>query len=81
MIAKAETQEPQINKEQPTSFRLLTPEQAASILSVAVGTLANWRCKQVEGQPPYHDVMGMIRYRSDELEAWMRKQTEMTSAI
>lgn len=49
---------------------LLRPADAAAYLSVAVQTLARWRC---EGQGPRFVKLGkrLVAYRRDDLEAWL----------
>jgi len=47
----------------------MTTEQAASYLSVAPGTLRNWR---VDGQGPRANVVGrIVRYHRESLDAFM----------
>jgi hypothetical protein len=57
---------------QPPLSPLLTPQDAAAYLRVAVRTLSNWRSQG--GGPPYLKIRGLIRYRQDELEAWVQAQ-------
>jgi excisionase family DNA binding protein len=50
---------------------LLTPAEAAAYLHVAVQTLAKWR-HQRKG-PSYAKLgWGLVRYRREELEAWVQ---------
>lgn len=49
----------------------LTTDEAAGYLSVAPGTLRNWR---VDGQGPRANVVGrIVRYHRDSLDAFMRE--------
>ena len=49
---------------------LLTPAEAAKILKVSVGTLANWRCKK-QG-PKFKKINGKaIRYREVDLKKFI----------
>ena len=54
---------------------LLTPSQVAARLSVSLHTLQAWRSKCVG--PKYVKLAGgvnaSVRYRSDELEAWLAR--------
>lgn len=47
----------------------LTPAEAAAVLSVPTGTLAQWRYRG-EG-PIYSKVGSVIRYRRNALDAWL----------
>lgn len=49
----------------------LTNTEAAAILGVHRNTLHNWRTGNTS--PPWHQHGRKIRYRRDDLEAWMRK--------
>lgn len=53
--------------------RLLTPDQAASILAVQTKTLSHWRYTG-EG-PAYTKVGRLVRYRRADLDAWVDAQT------
>ncbi len=61
-------------------LQLYTPEQVASMLNVAVGTLSNWRHQRRSGDdvgPPYVRINGSsIRYPEDSLKAWLLKKAE-----
>ena len=52
--------------------RLLTPLEVAETLKVPVGTLAQWRYRRIG--PPYMRIGRHVRYRAQELEAWIRRQ-------
>ena len=55
---------------------LLTPKEAAYLLSVSEKTLENWR--GVDKGPPFIRFTGArrgVRYRLDELKKWIDEQT------
>jgi len=57
--------------------KLLTPREAAEILGVPEGTLAQWR-SQRRG-PPYIKLEGrLVRYRTSDLEEWVSRQVVET---
>lgn len=47
----------------------MTPSQLADYLGVPEHTLAQWRSRK-EG-PPYLKVGALVRYDSDDIEAWL----------
>lgn len=52
--------------------RLLRPADMAARIGVPVGTLANWRC---DGRGPRYLKVGRhVRYRVEDLEAWLDRQ-------
>ena len=53
---------------------LLSAEQAAEYLGVAVQTLSKWRCTG-EQSIPYIRVGRSIRYRVEALEEWLHART------
>lgn len=53
---------------------LLSAEQAAEYLGVAVQTLSKWRCTG-EQNIPYIRVGRSIRYRLEALEQWLQDRT------
>jgi len=57
-----------------TQHDLVTPKDAAAIMSVSVGTLAKWRST---GHPsiPYVKIGRCVRYRRAELEDYIQKYT------
>ncbi len=58
--------------------RYLKPAKAAEkIGNVTVGTLANWRWKEVG--PPYYRVAGLILYADDEIDAWIAAGRQSTA--
>lgn len=62
------------------SSRLLTPAQAAEVLGIPEGTLAQWR-SQRRG-PPFVKLEGrLVRYRSTDMEKYISArvvETELT---
>lgn len=53
--------------------QLITPRQLSDYLGVPTGTLANWR---YQGQgPPFVKVGRQVRYRSDDLDLWLRSNS------
>lgn len=63
----------------PHSLALLDPPAVAKILGIRVGTLASWRC---EGRSPlpYLKVGGRVRYRFDDVAAFLAATTATPSA-
>lgn len=53
---------------------LLSNAQAAEYLGIAPITLSIWRCKK-SYRIPYTKVGGRIRYRKDDLDAWLASRT------
>jgi hypothetical protein len=47
----------------------MRPSKAAAKLSVTIGTLANWRTKQIG--PPFYRVGGLVLYADDEVDRWI----------
>ncbi|MHB9029318.1 MAG: helix-turn-helix domain-containing protein [Candidatus Latescibacterota bacterium] len=54
---------------------LLTPEEAAQRLGVKIGTLAHWRTKK-RYDLPYIKWLGRIRYRPEDLKAFIERRTK-----
>ena len=50
---------------------LLTCKDAALYLGLSVSTLAKWRCYRVPDKPPWHEFGTAVRYREEELDAWV----------
>lgn len=48
----------------------ITPAEAAELIGIARGSLANWRLAR--RGPPYYVVGSRIRYRLDEIHQWMQ---------
>lgn len=57
----------------------LSPEQVAAELGVKVGTLAVWRSRGDRG-PAFHRFNSVIRYKRDDLAAWIAAQRVATPA-
>ncbi len=58
--------------------QLLTPNEVSDYLCVPTTTLANWRYL---GQgPPFAHVGRHVRYRADDLDAWVRSNVADPSA-
>ena len=53
---------------------LLTREQAAEMLGLRVATLAVWACTGRHNLP-YIKVGSRVRYRREELDAWLASRT------
>lgn len=51
---------------------MLTVREAAALLSIPKGTLDLWR--QEKKGPPFYRMGGRIRYKREDLEAWLEKQ-------
>lgn len=57
--------------------RTLTPHEVAEYYSIAVGTLANWRCRK--HGPKYHKLGSRkILYDIEEIERWIQDHTVLT---
>jgi len=54
---------------------LLLPKDAATYLGLAQQTLAGWRYRKVG--PEYLKVCGRIRYRMEDLEAFVKQAREL----
>ena len=54
-------------------MKLLTPPELADLLGIPEATLAQWRYRHVG--PPYVKVGRHIRYRVEDIEAWVEAQT------
>jgi predicted DNA-binding transcriptional regulator AlpA len=52
---------------------LILPSEAADYLKVTVQTLARWRMARPGKGPPYCKLgRGLVRYRREDLEAWVQ---------
>ena len=56
--------------------RLLTSDEAAEVLRVPVATLRTWRSRRRGYGPPAVHLGGNIRYRPEDLLAWIDAHTE-----
>jgi predicted DNA-binding transcriptional regulator AlpA len=54
--------------------RLMTRNEAATVLGLRANTLAKWACTKTCG-PCYLKLGGSVRYRESDLQAWIDKQT------
>lgn len=63
----------------PTDDTLLSVEQAAAFLKLAIRTLDVWRSTGRHGLP-YIKVGGAVRYRRTDLEAWLAERTHGRAA-
>jgi excisionase family DNA binding protein len=59
---------------------LLTPEQAAAILTVKSSTLEIWRCTK-RYNLPYIKVGGAVRYRRSDLENFLQEGLRSGTAL
>lgn len=59
---------------------LLTPEEAAALLTVTVQRLAEWRMGRGDVEIPYYKLGKFIRYRKSELLKYLR-QNEHTFTV
>lgn len=62
-----------------TSDRLLSAREAAELLGLREGTLAAWRSRRTEGQPPAVRVgKRSVRYREAALREWIAAREKAT---
>jgi predicted DNA-binding transcriptional regulator AlpA len=54
----------------------LRPPKVADKLGVTIGTLANWRTKQIG--PPHYRVGGLVLYANDEIDDWVAAGRQST---
>jgi len=59
----------------PAHFELLTEDQAADLLQVRPQTLSNWRCTGRVKLPYVRLGNKLIRYRRDQVDAFISNQT------
>ena len=59
--------------ETASTDRLLRPDEVADRLGIPPGTLANWRYQHLG--PTYLKVGRHVRYRADDVDAWLDRQT------
>lgn len=55
----------------------LTAQETANLLRLPVRTLYAWRARRPRFGPPATKVGKHLRYRSDHVEDWLRRQREM----
>lgn len=58
---------------------LLTPNDAADMMQVSVGTLQVWRSTGRHSLP-FVKVGGCVRYRRSDIEAWLDRRTQANGA-
>lgn len=63
----------------PCSTDLLTPAQVATTLGLSHRTLAAWRSSR-RNPLPYLKVGSRVRYRSQDVSAWLESQAHANSA-
>jgi excisionase family DNA binding protein len=61
------------------SLPLLTPDELAGYLGISLRTYYNWRSTG-RPCPPAIKVGGVLRFRRDQLEAWLDEHTEQAQA-
>lgn len=54
---------------------LLLPAEVAEMLRVSVHTLASWRRTDSASELPWIEVGGQVRYRAQDVRAWLDKRT------
>lgn len=64
----------------PALSPLLTIDQAARYLAIPKATLYTWRTRRAGYGPPAHKVGGCLRYRLEDLDAWLLAHREDPSA-
>ena len=67
----------QNNQTQPNA--LLTPNDAADMMQVSVGTLQVWRSTGRHGLP-FVKVGSCVRYRRSDIEVWLAQRTQANGA-
>ncbi len=58
---------------------LLTPDDAANLMQVSIGTLQVWRSTGRHGLP-FVKVGSCVRYRRSDIETWLEQRTQSTGA-
>lgn len=66
---------PESQPTEPALQELSSPKAAAAYLGVSDRTLATWRCTGRHSLP-YVKVGGRVRYRRQDLEAWVSSRTQ-----
>lgn len=54
---------------------LMTPKEVAAHLRISLHTLASWRRQANPHDLPWVVVGGSVRYRQDDVAAWIAKRT------
>lgn len=53
-----------------------TVKEAAAILGVKPGTLAQWRWSGRDGAPAYYRILNRVYYKRTDLNAWLERNTQ-----
>ena len=53
----------------------MTPQDVADLLKISLHTLASWRRQANPHDLPWIEVGGSIRYRREDVQAWLDKRT------
>lgn len=53
----------------------MTPQDVAEWLKISLHTLASWRRQDKQHDLPWIEVGGSIRYRREDVQAWLDKRT------
>ncbi len=53
----------------------MTPQDVAAMLKISLHTLASWRRQANTHDLPWIEVGGSIRYRREDVQAWLDKRT------
>ena len=67
-------------KNTPLTSDLLDENEAAKLLSLAAGTLSDWRSTG-RYSVPFVKVGRLVRYKRTDLEAWISSRTRLTSTL
>lgn len=54
---------------------LMTPQEVADMLKISLHTLASWRRQSNSHTLPWIEVGGSIRYRREDVHAWLDMRT------
>lgn len=54
---------------------LLKPREVAELLNISLHTLSSWRRQTNPHDLPWIEVGGSIRYRREDVQAWLAKRT------
>ena len=59
--------------------KLLKDAEVSEVTLVAKNTLADWRKKGVG--PPWFKLLGSVRYREDDVQAWIEEQAAASGLV
>lgn len=59
---------------------LLKPQDVADLLQISLHTLASWRRQTNPHDLPWVEVGGSVRYRREDVDAWLSKRTRTQEA-